>query len=70
MSNTSSKHRTPILTTRQHQHKHKPDTNTHHTPQPSTPIERAGSKHQTGFPTIKHITPQPSTPIERAGSDY
>jgi hypothetical protein len=48
------------------------DTIPNITPQPSTPIERAGSKHKhkTGFPTIKHITPQPSTPIERAGSDY
>jgi hypothetical protein len=48
-------------------HQLKPDTLQHITPQPSTPIERAGSKHK--HPTIKHITPQPSTPIERAGSD-
>jgi hypothetical protein len=50
------------------------DTIKTYTPQPSTPIERAGSKHKLKlnpipFPTIKHITPQPSTPIERAGSD-
>ena len=48
-----------------------PDTNTliPITPQPSTPIKHAGSKHQTGIPTLKHITPQPSTPIKHAGSD-
>jgi hypothetical protein len=62
-------------TNTQHKLKTEPNILQTYTPQPSTPIERAGSKHkrthtQTGFPTIKHITPQPSTPIERAGSNY
>ena len=50
----------------------KPIYNKHITPQPSTPILCAGSKHQsqTQPNTLKTYTPQPSTPIKHAGSKH